>query len=199
VALTHWFWYELEAQLPDGAVARVRLKVADLVGSLVLKGIAIGDRYVEKDAYDIYALCAHYPGAPAAVTELLRPFLGEVAVGRGLQSICGRFRSVDAKGPTWVARFLGGGERDTETRIRQDAFMTVSEVCRLLVFLDHEVSPATLPLCSFAGSPGLAEPEVHLRCRRGILTMRNERTSFPSFPNPWLLREGRREVSRFSP
>lgn len=62
VALTHWFWYELEAQLPDGAQARVRFKVADLVASLALKGIAIGERYAEKDAYDIWALCAHYRG-----------------------------------------------------------------------------------------------------------------------------------------
>lgn len=132
VALTHWFWYELEAQLPDGAGARVRLKVADLVGSLALKGIAIGDRYMEKDAYDIYALCAHYRGGPGAVTEVLRPFLGEEAVRRGLQSICERFRAVDAEGPTWVARFLGGGDPERETRLQRDAFMTVGEVCRLL-------------------------------------------------------------------
>jgi hypothetical protein len=98
---------------------------------LALKGIAIGDRYVEKDAYDIYALCAHYRGGPAAVTEVLEPFLGEEAVARGLQAICGRFRAVDAEGPTWVARFVGG-DPETETRIRRDAFMTVGEVCRLL-------------------------------------------------------------------
>jgi hypothetical protein len=132
VALTHSFWYKLEAQLPDGALARVHLKVADLVGSLALKGIAIGDRYVEKDAYDIYALCAHYRGGPAAVTEVLAPFLGEDAVERGLQAICARFRAVDAEGPTWVATFLGGGDAGAVTRIRQDAFMTVGEVCRLL-------------------------------------------------------------------
>jgi hypothetical protein len=64
VALTHWFWYELEAALPDGTQARVHLKVADVVASLALKGIAIGERYAEKDAYDIYALCAHYRGGP---------------------------------------------------------------------------------------------------------------------------------------
>jgi hypothetical protein len=71
VALSHWFWYDLTAELPDGAQTRVRLKVADLVSSLVLKGIAIGERYAEKDAYDIHALCAHYRGGPAAVAEIL--------------------------------------------------------------------------------------------------------------------------------
>lgn len=133
VALTHWFWYELEARLPDRSQARVRFRVADLVGSLTLKGIAIGERYAEKDAYDIYALCAHYHGGPPAVAEVLRPFLGEAAaVGRGLRSICERFRAAEAEGPTWVATFLGGGDPETEARTRQDAFMTVHEVCRLL-------------------------------------------------------------------
>ncbi|MFQ5946671.1 MAG: hypothetical protein ACE5NC_10560 [Anaerolineae bacterium] len=132
VALTHWFWYELEAQLPDGAQARVRFKVADLVASLALKGIAIGERYAEKDAYDIWALCAHYRGGPPAIAQVLRAFVGEEAVSRGLRSIGQRFRTPDAEGPTWVAAFLGAGDAGTEARIRRDAFMTVHEVCRLL-------------------------------------------------------------------
>lgn len=132
VALSHWFWYDLETQLSDGAQARVRLKVADLVGSLALKGIAIGDRYVEKDAYDIYALCAHYRGGPPAVAETVQPFLHEDPVQRGFRSIAGRFRALDAEGPTWVATFLGEGDPERSARIRQDAFMTVNEVCRLV-------------------------------------------------------------------
>ena len=130
--MAHWFWYDLEAQLPDGAQTRVRLKVADLLASLALKGIAIGERYAEKDAYDIYALCAHCEGGPAAVAEAIRPYLGEAPVRRGLGSIAEKFRALEAEGPTWVARFLGGGNPETEARIRQDAFMNVQEVCRLL-------------------------------------------------------------------
>ncbi len=132
VALTHWFWYELEAQLPDGARARVRLKVADLVASLALKGIAIGERYAEKDAYDIYALCAFYRGGPQAVAEALRPLSNEELVRRGIDSIAQKFRALEAEGPTWVAAFLGRGDTEAPARIRQGAFMTVHEVCRLL-------------------------------------------------------------------
>ena len=132
VALTHSFWYDLEAQLPDGAQARVRLKVADLVASLALKGIAIGERYAEKDAYDIYALCAHYRGGPEAVAAAIRPFMKEEPVRRGLSSIVQKFRALEAEGPTWVATFIGGSDAGPEARIRQDAFMTVREVCRLL-------------------------------------------------------------------
>lgn len=137
VALDHWFWYQLKAQLPDGAQARVRLKVADLVASLALKGIAIAERYAEKDAYDIYALCAHSRGGPQTVAAALKPFMSEEAVKKGLRSIAQKFRALEAEGPTWVTKFLGGGDADTEARVRQDAFMTVREVCRILALVSQ--------------------------------------------------------------
>jgi len=133
VALAHSFWYELDARLPDGAGARVRLRVADLVASLALKGIAIGARYAEKDAYDIYTLCAYVQGGPPAVAAALRPFAAEEPVQRGLRSIARRFRELDAEGPIWVAAFLGEGDAERRARIQQDAFMTVQEVCRLVL------------------------------------------------------------------
>lgn len=108
------------------------MKVGDTAAILALKGIAIGDRYVEKDAYDIYTLCAYYRGGPVAVAEALRPYLGEEPVHRGLRSVAEKFRTLDAEGPTWVGEFLGEGDPDRSARFRQDAFMTVSEVCRLL-------------------------------------------------------------------
>lgn len=132
VALAHCFWYQLDARLPDGADVRVPLKVTDVVASLAMKGLAIGERYAEKDAYDIYALCAHYRGGPPAVAEAIRPFLREGPVQGGLHSIAEKFRALEAEGPTWVAAFLGEGDPDRSARVRQDAFMTVREVCRLL-------------------------------------------------------------------
>lgn len=132
VALGHWFWYELESRLPDGARTRAKLKVADLVGTLALKGIAIGTRYVEKDAYDIYSLCAHFPGGAAAVAEAVRPYLEEQPVRRGITAIAEKFRDQDAEGPTWVAAFTGETETDAQERARVDAFMRVHEVCHAL-------------------------------------------------------------------
>jgi hypothetical protein len=132
VALMHWFWHEFDAQLPDGARTHVRVKVADVVASLTLKGLAIGDRYAEKDAYDIFALCAHYRGGPAAVADLIRAFRNEDHVRRGLDAIREKFRNREAEGPTWVAVFLSVGQADEDERFRTDAFMTVSEVLTLL-------------------------------------------------------------------
>jgi hypothetical protein len=132
VALTHWFWHEFEAQLPDGARTHVRVKVADVVASLALKGLAIGDRYAEKDAYDIFALCAHYRGGPVAVADAVRACRDEDPVRRGLDAIREKFRNREAEGPTWVAVFLSEGQADEGERFRTDAFMTVSEMLRLV-------------------------------------------------------------------
>jgi len=132
VALTHWFWHEFDAQLPDGAQTHVRVKVADVVASLALKGLAIGDRYAEKDAYDIFTLCAYYQGGPAAVADAVRAFRDEDPVRRGLDAIREKFRNREAEGPTWVAVFLSEGQADEGERFRTDAFMTVSEVLALL-------------------------------------------------------------------
>lgn len=132
VALAHWFWYELEADLPKGGRARARLKVSDVVASLALKGLAIGDRYAEKDAYDIYAICAHCRGGPAGVAERLAEFRGEDIVDRGLAAIAEKFRERESEGPTWVAAFLASGGSEEYERIRTDAHMTVTEVLRRL-------------------------------------------------------------------
>lgn len=51
---------------------------------------------------------------------------------RGLRAVAEKFRDQAAEGPTWVAGFLGEGDPEHATRVRQDAFMTVREVCRLL-------------------------------------------------------------------
>ena len=131
VALGHWFWYEIEAPLADGAVARAAVKVADVVAMLALKGFAIGECYAEKDAYDIYMLCAHHAGGPRAVAERLRPARDEAPVRRGLAAIAEKFRAEEAEGPTWVARFFSPAGAHEFERLRLDAFMTIQEVLRL--------------------------------------------------------------------
>ncbi len=73
---------------------RSRGQLADLVASLVLKGIAIGERYAEKDAYDIYALCAHSRGGPQTVASALKPFMNQQLVQKGLRSIAQKFRAL---------------------------------------------------------------------------------------------------------
>jgi hypothetical protein len=134
VALTHNFWFSLAGTLPGDGRTRVRFQIADLVACLSLKGGALGKRYAEKDAYDVYTLCAYHRGGPSAVAARLRPHVPDPTVQRGLNGIASRFRDPEAEGPSWVAKFLLGGDDsvDDAVRIRQDAFMVVNEVLRLL-------------------------------------------------------------------
>jgi hypothetical protein len=134
IALTHNFWFSLEATLPGDGRTSVRFRVADLVACLSLKGSALGERYAEKDAYDVYALCAYHRGGPSAVAVRLKPHVHDQRVQRGLDSVASKFRDPEAEGPSWVAKFLPGGDNssDDAVRVRTDAFMVVNEVLRLL-------------------------------------------------------------------
>lgn len=137
IALAHNFWLRLDGTLPGDGRTSVRLKIADLVACLSLKGIALGDRYAEKDAYDVYALCAYHRGGPSAVAARLRPHVHYPIVQRGLDGIAGKSRNLEADGPSWVTSFLVGVDdsSDIALRTRTDAFMVVNEVLRLLEWL----------------------------------------------------------------
>jgi hypothetical protein len=57
------FEKEIETSLPENGVDRTVFRVLDLVGSVILKGQALGGRKNLKDPYDIFAL-THYNGGP---------------------------------------------------------------------------------------------------------------------------------------
>jgi len=134
VALTHNFWFQLAGTLPGDGSTCVRFKIADLIACLTLKGDALGNRYAEKDAYDVYTVCAYHRGGPGAVAARLKPHVRDPMVQRGLDGIASRFRDPEAEGPSWVAKFLLGRDDSTDdaVRIKQDAFMIVNEVLRLV-------------------------------------------------------------------
>ncbi|MCZ7625382.1 MAG: hypothetical protein M5R38_05700 [Candidatus Methylomirabilis sp.] len=96
----------LEGELPGGGRDRVRFLVAGIVPWLVMKGMALSDRFKEKDAYDIYYCVRFYPGGPPGLATAFRPHLGNKLVREGLEKIRDQFLSVDHAGPQWVADFL---------------------------------------------------------------------------------------------
>lgn len=132
IALSHNFPVQIEGLLPGNGRTEVVINAADMIACLALKGIALGERYREKDAYDIYSVCAYHRGGPAGVADRLRPVLDSPVLERGLGAIADRFESPDAEGPWWVANFLSQDDPEQHARVRQDAFMTVHEVVRLL-------------------------------------------------------------------
>jgi hypothetical protein len=128
----HNFKHKITATLPEDGEATIEIQIADLVGILTTKGMALGERYKEKDAYDIYAVIANYAGGPAVAADLVRPYINESAVREALDNICAAFSSRTAKGPSWVATFLAAATKEERDRIQTDAYVNVSEFLKLV-------------------------------------------------------------------
>lgn len=79
--------------------------MANLVGFLALKGIAFGERYKEKDAYDIWSICEYYKKGPESVAEEIKSCRDNPIIREGLQAIRGRFHDVNSEGPSWVVNW----------------------------------------------------------------------------------------------
>ncbi len=130
-AFTHRAPIELSGTLPDGGTMSLSLGMADLTGILTMKGIVLGERFREKDAYDIYALMKHYGDGPREVAACLAPFREEPLLRESLANIEAAFGRRTAHGPAWVASFLVsavfGAERE---RLITDAHMVVTECLR---------------------------------------------------------------------
>jgi hypothetical protein len=102
----HHIILRLDGYLPDGSHHSCDLRLSNIVSILSMKGITIAERYKEKDAYDIYALIAHYKKGANSCYEEIAPFCRNNLVREGMQSICEKFSSQNAVGPTWAATFM---------------------------------------------------------------------------------------------
>lgn len=64
------FYYEaeIEGTLPDNGKIVTAINIADIVGALTMKGLAL-PRLIDKDSYDIYAISGLYGGNPDIASE----------------------------------------------------------------------------------------------------------------------------------
>jgi len=131
-AFRHKTAFDLTGTLPEGGQITVPIQMADLVGCLTMKGIVLGERYREKDAYDIYALVANYQKGPRDVAGALRPHLNVPLVKEAVSRIHAAFATRETNGPAWVATFLQANSQAEKDRLITDAFMTVHEFDTLL-------------------------------------------------------------------
>ena len=128
MAFRHHLVVPLSGTLPERGQLTVPVRLVDLVGSLTMKGIVLGERFREKDAYDIYALVHHYGRGPVDVAAALRPHLHEDLVRDALTHIREAFSSRQAHGPAWVANFLVNPMFGAaHARLMTQAFMVVNE------------------------------------------------------------------------
>lgn len=130
-----------EGKLPNGSQGKVNMKIADIVGIMTMKGIVMGFRYKEKDAYDINSLILYYKSGPLAVAEEIRPFISHGLVKEALEAIHDKFRSREAEGPSWVADFQEAAG-DVREQIKTQAYLQVQ---RFLTALYEPPQPPRSP------------------------------------------------------
>lgn len=124
---------EMNALLPDkGGEARARWPVVNVAASLVMKGLALGGRYKEKDAYDIFYLVRHYHEGPGSVAEALKPYLDLAVVKESLKNIRDAFGDIRANGPAWVANFKDIHDPRAREILIADVFKTFERFWKLM-------------------------------------------------------------------
>jgi len=121
----------LEAELPEGCGRNsTMLQLASLPAMVGLKGLALGERYKEKDAYDLYALARYYDSGIQEVINLLKPHVQDIGLKKGLENVREKFKSDKDAGPAWVANFFSAASADEKAHIIQDAFQTIDKVLK---------------------------------------------------------------------
>jgi len=126
------FPVKLRKKMPDGAVNEVSINVSDVVPFLVMKGMALADRYNEKNAYDLYFTVFNYPGGLRGLARAFKSFKGNKIVTEGLDKIKAKFEDIDSPGPVWVVNFLEIDDPDEKDRIQRDVFERINAFLNLL-------------------------------------------------------------------
>lgn len=130
IAFDFNFPKEIETTLPENGVDRTVFHVLNIVGSLTLKGQALGNRRNLKDAYDIFAL-THFNGGPehAAIffTENFnRAILSDKTkdfVKNSLSIIRQKFRDSTSSGSFSVETFSEGRYNRTIVAAQVNSFL----------------------------------------------------------------------------
>lgn len=125
IALGHRAEVTIDGELPGGGEVRAGILMADVVGCIGMKGHALGDRYKEKDAYDIYSVVDNYGEGPREVARAIRPYRGEPLIAESLDHIEELFSNPRAAGPRWVGDFHAAEMDDARQRLIQRAYQVV--------------------------------------------------------------------------
>ena len=112
--------------MPDGAIKEVTFNIADVIPFLVMKGMALWDRYKEKDAYDIYFTISNYPGGIKNIINIFKPFKSNILVQEGLGKIKAKFIEISSPGPVWTANFFEIENEEEKEAIRRDVYEKVN-------------------------------------------------------------------------
>jgi len=120
---------EIEGTLPKGGRIGVTINIADIVGALTMKGLAL-PRLIDKDSYDIYAISGFYGGNPTKASETYLNRLKEEklttrernVIQLSMSRISQAFRTIDSYGVFAVSRFVGA-DISSDAHLRTSTFL----------------------------------------------------------------------------
>ena len=127
LGLVHNYWYRMKGEMPNGAMTEIDFKMLDVVGCIGTKGIALGDRYKHKDAYDIVSVLDHYGNGVKEVANAFVPFLEESQIQESLKRIGKMFSNERSEGALLYAEFLEPLNKEEGEIFAQRGYMLVSE------------------------------------------------------------------------
>ena len=114
---------------PDGAISTRTIGVCGPGAFVALKGLAYGSRGLDKDAYDLHYVLAHFGAGVEDVAARLRPLLDSAAARSAIENLRRDFADLDHVGPMAVARFLN---RAGDDDLKRDVAGAVHALLRAL-------------------------------------------------------------------
>lgn len=137
----HNFLSTVTAKMPDQATNRLTIKIADVVPFLVMKGMALWDRYKEKDVYDVFFTISNYPGGIQTLINIFKPVKSNRLVIEGLGKIKSKFIDIESPGPIWVVNFEEITDEEEKEIMKRDVFERVNtflDALQIEPFLDKQ-------------------------------------------------------------
>ena len=99
----------------------------DIAGCIGMKGVVLGERYKEKDAYDIFSVISQCLADPNEVGLAIKPYIAERSMAIGLENIRQKFRSIGSEGPSWVGNFMFSSDEHQKERAQAESYILVKQ------------------------------------------------------------------------
>lgn len=125
LAFLHNYPVVIEGTLPGNGITRAEVKVLDLVGCIGMKGVVLGERYREKDAYDLFSVISQCLESPESVGSRVMPHMKEGSMEEGVGNIAEKFRDINAEGPSWVGTFMYPDDAEQKKRAQAESYVLV--------------------------------------------------------------------------
>ncbi|HEY3419521.1 MAG TPA: hypothetical protein VGK23_03130 [Methanomassiliicoccales archaeon] len=127
IAFIHNYSKEIRGTLPDNGTSSASILMLDIAGCIGMKGVVLGERYKEKDAYDIFSVISQCLADPNEVSLTVKPFIAERSMAVGMDNIRQKFQSIESDGPSWVGNFMFSSDLLQKERAQAESYVLVRQ------------------------------------------------------------------------